>query len=71
MGAPLYRLRGRRPPLPPEQLRSLGRHWAFSDARAQRELGWRPTDFDRALRTTVEYLRAQDAARAARASGAR
>ena len=62
---PFYRLRGRNPPIPPEQLRSLARHWAFSDARAQQELGWRPTDFGEALARTVEYLRAEDAKRAA------
>ncbi len=63
LSAPVYRLRGRNPPIPREQLRSLGRHWAFSDARAQQELDWRPTDFDRALGTTIAYLRAQDADR--------
>ncbi len=68
LGAPLYRLRGRHPPIPPEQLRSLARHWAFSDARAQQELGWRPTNFAEALRRTVEYLRAEDARRLAAGS---
>jgi farnesol dehydrogenase len=38
--SPLYRLRGRRPPMPLSQLASLRRHWAFDDARARRELDW-------------------------------
>jgi len=54
--APLFRLAGRRPPLPAEQLRSLGRHWAFDDARARRELGWRPRTLAEGLPPTVEYL---------------
>ena len=65
LATPIYRLRGRNPPIPPEQLRSLARHWAFSDARAQQELGWRPTDFGEALERTVTYLRAEDARRLA------
>jgi len=71
LATPFYRLRGRNPPIPREQLRSLGRHWAFSDARAQQELGWRATDFGEALERTVAYLRAEDARRlAARQTGA-
>lgn len=65
LATPWYRLRRRRPPIPREQLRSLGRHWAFSDARAQAELGWRPTPFDAALRRTIDYLREQERARRA------
>lgn len=40
LATPFYRLAGRRPPVPIEQLASLGRHWAFDDTRARRELGW-------------------------------
>ncbi len=55
---PLYRLRGRRPPMPPGQTRSLARHWAFSDLRAQQELGFRPRSLDDGLPPTIEFLRA-------------
>lgn len=61
MAAPLYRLRGRRPPIPREQLNSLERNWAFSDARARAELGWQPVELAEGLRRTIEYLRAVDA----------
>jgi nucleoside-diphosphate-sugar epimerase len=54
--APFFRLAGKRPPLPADQLRSLGRHWAFDDARARRELGWRPRSLAEGLPPTVEYL---------------
>ncbi len=54
--APLYRRRGRRPPLNPEQLRSLARHWHFDDARARAELDWRPRDLAAGLPPTVAYL---------------
>jgi dihydroflavonol-4-reductase len=56
LAAPLYRLRGHRPPIPPEQLESLARHWAFDDTRARTELGWRPRTLDEGLPGTVEYL---------------
>lgn len=54
--APLFRLMGKRPPLPPEQLRNLARHWAFDDARARRELDWRPRTLAEGLPPTVEYI---------------
>jgi nucleoside-diphosphate-sugar epimerase len=54
--APFYRLRGRRPPLSPDQLRSLARHWHFDDARAREELDWRPRGLEEGLPPTVEYL---------------
>jgi dihydroflavonol-4-reductase len=56
LATPLYRLRGRRPPIPIAQLASLERHWAFDDGRARRELDWRPRDFGAGLATTVRDL---------------
>jgi nucleoside-diphosphate-sugar epimerase len=55
--APFYRLRGRRLPIPPAQLASLDRHWAFDDSRARRELDWRPRTLDEGLPPTLEHLR--------------
>ncbi|MGD2115793.1 MAG: NAD-dependent epimerase/dehydratase family protein [Acidobacteriota bacterium] len=54
--APLFRLAGKNPPLPGEQLASLARHWCFDDSRARRELGWRPRTLDEGLPPTVEYI---------------
>ncbi|HEY0512544.1 MAG TPA: NAD-dependent epimerase/dehydratase family protein [Thermoanaerobaculia bacterium] len=56
LSSPLYRLRGRRPPFSSEQLNSLERNWAFSDARAQVQLDWRPRSLEEGLPSTVEYL---------------
>ncbi len=56
LAAPVYRLRGRRPPVPLEQLRSLERHWAFDDARARAELDWHPRSLDDGLPVTIESL---------------
>ena len=53
---PLYRLKGRRPPIDLEQLRSLERHWCFDDTRARQELEWRPRSLAHGLPPTVEYL---------------
>jgi len=55
--APLYKLQGKRPPYSRDQLRSLGRHWAFTDARAQSELDWHPRTLDEGLPPTIEFLR--------------
>ncbi len=57
--APLFRLAGKNPPLPPEQLASLSRHWAFDDSRARRELGWTPRSLSEGLPPTIEYLRSE------------
>jgi len=54
--APLYRLRGRRPPFVRDQLASLARHWNFDDAKARRELDWSPRDLAGGLPGTVEHL---------------
>jgi nucleoside-diphosphate-sugar epimerase len=56
LAAPVFRLRGHGPPIPPEQLESLARHWAFDDTRARTELGWRPRTLGEGLPGTVEYL---------------
>lgn len=56
LAAPLYRLRGRRLPLPKEQLASLRRHWAFDDSRARTELGWNPRGLDQGLPPTIEMF---------------
>ena len=56
LALPLYRLRGRRPPMPISQLASLERHWAFDDAKARRELDWRPRSLAEGLHRTVDSL---------------
>ena len=65
IAAPLLRLFGRRPPLPPRQIASLARHWAFDDTRARRELGWSPRPLAAGLPPTVEFLLRPPAAEAA------
>ena len=57
LSGPFYRLRGRRPPFSAEQLNNLERDWAFSDARARRELDWSPRGLDEGLPPAVEFLR--------------
>lgn len=58
LARPFYRLRGRRAPIPLEQLASLERHWAFDDARARAELDWRPRTIAEGLPPTLDHLRA-------------
>jgi nucleoside-diphosphate-sugar epimerase len=58
VSGPLFKLRGRRPPIAPEQLQSLSRHWAFDDTRARTELGWTCRTLDEGLPPTIEFLRA-------------
>ncbi|HEX6862397.1 MAG TPA: NAD-dependent epimerase/dehydratase family protein, partial [Thermoanaerobaculia bacterium] len=58
LAGPLYRMRGRRPPVAPDQLDNLARHWAFSDARARTELGWTPRTLDEGLPPTVRHIQA-------------
>lgn len=53
---PLYRLRGRRPPIDLEQLQSLERHWCFDDSRARRELEWQPRTVSEGFAVTVPFL---------------
>jgi dihydroflavonol-4-reductase len=54
--AALYRLGRRRPPLTPQLVRSIERHWRFDDSRARRELGWRARGLETGLPPTVEFL---------------
>lgn len=56
LATPVYRLRKRRPPVPPEQLDSLARHWAFDDTRARTELAWAPRTLEEGLPEAVDYL---------------
>lgn len=65
VAAPLMRLFGRRPPIPPRQVASLARHWAFDDTRARSELGWRPRGLAEGLPPTVAFLLAAPPAEAA------
>jgi dihydroflavonol-4-reductase len=58
LATPFYRLRGRRPPIPVEQLESLRRHWAFDDHRARARFDWRPRGLGEGLPPTLEHLRA-------------
>jgi nucleoside-diphosphate-sugar epimerase len=58
LSSPFFRLAGRRPPFSHDQLNSLERHWAFSDARAQAELDWHPRSLDEGLPPTVAFLQA-------------
>ncbi len=57
--APFFRMVGKKPPLPAEQLASLERHWCFDDSRARRELDWRPRTLEEGLPPTVEYIRSR------------
>jgi len=54
---PFYKVRGLRAPIPPEQLNSLERHWAFNDSRARTELEWTPRGLDEGLAATVGMLK--------------
>jgi dihydroflavonol-4-reductase len=56
VAAPLMRLFGRRPPIPPRQIASLARHWAFDDTRARTELAWQPRPLAAGLPPTLDML---------------
>jgi nucleoside-diphosphate-sugar epimerase len=60
LAIPYYKLRGFKNPLPPGQLDSVARHWAFDDSRARRELEWQPRSLDDGLPPTVEYILGRD-----------
>jgi nucleoside-diphosphate-sugar epimerase len=50
-------------PLPtPAEVRSASLHWAFTNARAKRELGWRPAPHEDCLEETVAWYRERDGA---------
>ncbi|MGH7338454.1 MAG: hypothetical protein ACREI7_12805, partial [Myxococcota bacterium] len=63
LALPLYRLRGRKPPMPLTQLAALARHWRFDDSKARRELGWTRRGLDLGLPPTLEMLRRSDSER--------
>jgi dihydroflavonol-4-reductase len=65
VAAPVMRLFGRRPPIPPRQVASLARHWAFDDTRARTELGWQPRTLAAGLPPTIEFLLAGPSEKAA------
>jgi nucleoside-diphosphate-sugar epimerase len=56
IASPFYRLRGRKPPIDVEQLRSLDCHWCFDDQRARSELDWTPRTLAQGLPPSVEYF---------------
>jgi nucleoside-diphosphate-sugar epimerase len=56
LAGPFYKMKGRRPPVAPDQLNNLERHWAFDDTRARTELGWTPRTLDEGLPPTVRHL---------------
>ena len=61
LGYALYlwaELTGLPPKLTHEVVGVFREHWAYSSARAERELGYRPTPLREGLRRTVEWLRA-------------
>ena len=50
-------LTGHPPLLTHEVVGVFREHWAYSSAKAERELGYRPTPLDEGLRRTIEWLR--------------
>jgi dihydroflavonol-4-reductase len=56
LAGPVLRAMGVRGLPNPAQARSLTRHWNFSDAKARRELDWRPRGLDEGLPPTIEHL---------------
>jgi farnesol dehydrogenase len=62
LGLALYlwaELTGHPPMLTHEVVDVFREHWAYSSAKAERELGYRPTPLREGLRRTVEWLRGQ------------
>lgn len=51
-------LTGHLPLLTPAVVRTLKENWAYSSAKAERELGYRITPLEEGLRRTIEWLRA-------------
>jgi nucleoside-diphosphate-sugar epimerase len=61
LGYALYfwaELTGLPPKLTHEVVGVFREHWAYSSARAEQDLGYRPTPLREGLRRTVEWLRA-------------
>jgi dihydroflavonol-4-reductase len=58
------RLPGPRMPLPVE-VRASSLNWAFSNAKAKRELGWKPSPHEDALEETIAWYRERDGSRLA------
>jgi nucleoside-diphosphate-sugar epimerase len=59
VSAPFYKLAGRRSPFSHDQLNSLERHWAFTDARARAELDWHPRSLHEGMPPTVAFFQAR------------
>jgi farnesol dehydrogenase len=60
LGASLWawaELTGRQPLLTHEVVNVFREHWAYSSAKAERELGYRPTPLALGLRRTIEWLK--------------
>ena len=53
---------GRRMPLPSE-VRAASLNWAFSSAKAKRELGWRPSPHEDCLEETIAWYREREGER--------
>jgi nucleoside-diphosphate-sugar epimerase len=49
----------------PAEIRAASLHWAFSSAKAKRELGWRTSPHEDCLEDTIAWYRERDAERAA------
>jgi len=56
LSAPIFKLRGRQPPITDDQIRSIERHWAFDDTRARTELGWTPRPLDEGMPPTIQAM---------------
>ncbi len=52
-------LTGHPPQLTPEVVDVFREHWAYTSAKAERELGYRPTPLEEGLRRTLQWLREQ------------
>ena len=48
---------------PPVEVRAASLNWAFSSARAKRELGWRPSPHEDCLEETIAWYRERDGER--------
>ena len=55
---------------PPSEIRAASLNWAFSSAKAKRELGWRTSPHEDCLEETIAWYRERDGERLSQA-GAR